>query len=102
MTKNSILILDFGSQYTQLITRVVREMSVHSLQLPWSTDPNSIRNINPSGIILSGGPSSIYSANAPKFPDYLLSLDVPILGICYGMQALAHARSGEVSSSDAK
>jgi GMP synthase (glutamine-hydrolysing) len=102
MIRNTILILDFGSQYTQLITRVVREQSVHSLQLPWSVDPETVQNINPSGIILSGGPSSIYSANAPKFPDYLNSLEIPTLGICYGMQALADARSGEITPSGAR
>ena len=102
MIGNTIVILDFGSQYTQLITRVVREQSVHSLQLPWSADPDTIREINPSGIILSGGPSSIYSANAPKFPDYLFPLDIPMLGICYGMQALADAWSGVITPSDAR
>ncbi len=99
MIRDTIVILDFGSQYTQLITRVVREQSVHSLQLPWSADQDEIRNIHPSGIILSGGPSSIYSAGAPKFPDFLFSLDIPILGICYGMQALADTLSGEVTPS---
>ncbi len=102
MIRNTIVILDFGSQYTQLITRVVREQSVHSLQLPWSVDPDLLRKINPAGIILSGGPSSIYSPGAPKFPDYLTSLEVPTLGICYGMQALADAWSGDVTPSDAR
>lgn len=102
MTGNTIVILDFGSQYTQLITRVVREQSVHSLQLPWTADPDSIRDINPSGIILSGGPSSIYSSSVPKLPAYLKSLRIPILGICYGMQAVADAWSGEVTPSAAR
>ncbi len=102
MIGDTIVILDFGSQYTQLITRVVREQSVHSLQLPWSVDPDSVRSIKPSGIILSGGPSSIYSVNAPNFPDYLNSLEIPILGICYGMQALVDARFGEVTPSEAR
>ena len=102
MTGNTIVILDFGSQYTQLITRVVREQCVHSLQLPWSVDPDTIQEINPSGIILSGGPSSIYSDAVPKLPGYLNTVKVPILGICYGMQALADAWSGEVIPSDAR
>ena len=102
MIRDTIIILDFGSQYTQLITRVVREQSVHSLQLPWSVDPDKVRTINPSGIILSGGPSSIYSANAPGLPEHLNSLEIPILGICYGMQALVDARDGEVTPSAAR
>lgn len=102
MTGDTIVILDFGSQYTQLITRVVREQSVHSLQLPWSVDPDTVQKTKPSGIILSGGPSSIYSANAPIFPEFILSLGIPILGICYGMQSLAVARSGAVTPSDAR
>lgn len=102
MTGNTIVILDFGSQYTQLITRVVREQSVHSLQLPWSTEPGRLRDLHPAGIILSGGPSSIYSPNAPAFPDYIISLGIPILGICYGMQALADAQSGVVTPSEAR
>lgn len=102
MSGNTVVILDFGSQYTQLITRVVREQSVHSLQLPWSVDHDSIRDINPLGIILSGGPSSIYSSSVPKLPDFIKSLKIPILGICYGMQALADAWSGEVTPSEAR
>ncbi len=102
MTLNTVVILDFGSQYTQLITRSVRELSVYSLQLPWSTDAERISEIQPAGIILSGGPASIYSQNAPKLPDFLLSLDIPVLGICYGMQAMADVLGGEITSSTAR
>ena len=102
MTQDTIVILDFGSQYTQLITRIVREQSVYSLQLPWSADAETISNIQPAGIILSGGPASIYSQNAPKFPPFLLSLKIPLLGICYGMQAMADALQGEITSSTAR
>jgi len=102
MTKDTIVILDFGSQYTQLITRCVRELSVYSLQLPWSTTAETISNIQPAGIILSGGPASIYSRNAPKFPPYLLTLQFPLLGICYGMQAMADALDGEITPSTAR
>jgi GMP synthase (glutamine-hydrolysing) len=102
MTQNTILILDFGSQYTQLITRSVREQSVYSLQLPWSTDAETITKIQPAGIILSGGPASIYSQNAPKFPPFLLTLKIPLLGICYGMQAMADALQGEITASTAR
>ena len=96
MVKNSLVILDFGSQYTQLITRLVRDQSVFCHQLPWNSKQGSILDYNPKGIILSGGPASIYSSDAPKLPPYLLTIDVPILGICYGMQALADALGGEV------
>jgi GMP synthase (glutamine-hydrolysing) len=102
MTKDTVVILDFGSQYTQLITRCVREQSVYSLQLPWSVSAETISNIQPVGIILSGGPASIYSQNAPKLPPYLLTLQIPLLGICYGMQALAHALGGEITASTAR
>ncbi len=102
MTQNTVVILDFGSQYTQLITRSVRELSVYSLQLPWSTDAERISDIQPAGIILSGGPASIYSQNAPKLPEFLLSLDIPLLGICYGMQAMADVLGGEITSSTAR
>jgi GMP synthase (glutamine-hydrolysing) len=102
MTKDTIVVLDFGSQYTQLITRSVREQSVYSLQLPWSTDRETILSIQPKAIILSGGPASIYARNAPQFPPYLLSLEIPLLGICYGMQAMAEFLGGEISASSAR
>ncbi|MCD6426153.1 MAG: glutamine-hydrolyzing GMP synthase [Anaerolineales bacterium] len=102
MTTDTIVILDFGSQYTQLITRIVREQSTYSLQLPWSATAETISEIQPAGIILSGGPASIYSQNAPKFPTFLLSLGIPMLGICYGMQAMADALEGEITASTAR
>ena len=102
MTQDTIVILDFGSQYTQLITRNVREQSVYSLQLPWDTAGDNIKNIKPAGIILSGGPASIYSPQAPKLPRYLLSLNIPLLGICYGMQAMADALDGEITASESR
>lgn len=102
MTQKTIVILDFGSQYTQLITRSVREQSVYSVQLPWSAGADAISKIEPAGIILSGGPSSIYSKRAPKFPPFLLTLNIPVLGICYGMQAMADALNGEIAASTAR
>lgn len=101
MENAAILILDYGSQYTQLITRAVREQSVYSLQLPWNTSESKIKEIQPKGIILSGGPDSIYSPGAPGIPNSLLSMGVPILGICYGMQAMAAALDGEINPSAA-
>ena len=102
MKYDTIIILDFGSQYTQLITRIVREQSVYSLQLPWSVEPARIEEVQPKGIILSGGPASIYGDDAPKFPTYLLDLNIPILGICYGMQALADQLNGNIVASSAR
>jgi GMP synthase (glutamine-hydrolysing) len=102
MAPDTILVLDFGSQYTQLITRVVRELSVYSLQLPWRTSREQILEHSPKGIILSGGPASIYETEAPAIPDYLFSLQVPILGICYGMQAMAEKLGGKVEPSSSR
>ncbi len=96
MTKNNILILDFGSQYSQLITRSVRELSVYCEQLPWHVSSERVQNLDPAGIILSGGPASIYDTGSPQLPGWVLELGIPILGICYGMQALTQALKGQV------
>ena len=89
-----ILILDFGSQYTQLIARRVREFSVYSEVRPCTSDPSTIDLSKVKGLILSGGPSSVTDQDAPKFDPAWLSLDIPILGICYGMQLMAHHFGG--------
>jgi GMP synthase (glutamine-hydrolysing) len=102
MTQDTLVILDFGSQYTQLITRLVRDQSVFCQQLPWNANQSTVVDLNPRGIILSGGPASIYMPDAPTLPHYLLDLGVPLLGICYGMQALTHALGGEVIPSTDK
>ena len=96
MHEEKILVLDFGSQYTQLIARRVRESKVYSEIFPFSASIEKIRNFNPKGIILSGGPSSVYDSGAP-IPDLrILDLGVPVLGICYGMQLMAHCLGGKV------
>jgi len=87
-----ILILDFGSQYTQLIARRVREIGVYCEIQPWDTDPAAIRAFHPHGVILSGSPESTTLADGPRIPQPVFGLKVPILGICYGMQALAMPR----------
>ena len=97
-----ILILDFGSQYTQLIARRVREIGVYSEILPFDADPNLIRNFKASGVILSGGPESVELDDSPRIPDVVFEFDAPLLGICYGMQAMALHFGGAVSSSDEK
>jgi GMP synthase (glutamine-hydrolysing) len=91
-----MLILDFGGQYTQLIARRTREQRVYCEIHPYDLDPDTIRALEPAGIILSGGPSSVYDADAPEAPTGLLDLPVPILGICYGMQLLAQHDGGSV------
>jgi GMP synthase (glutamine-hydrolysing) len=94
---NKILVLDFGSQYTQLIARRVRENKVYSEIFPYNVSIQKIRDFNPKGIILSGGPSSVYDLNAPV-PDFkVFKLGIPVLGICYGMQLIAHYLRGKVA-----
>jgi len=92
-----ILILDFGSQYTQLIARRVRETHVYSQILPCTVPLATITAYRPKGIILSGGPASVYERKAPHVPRQLFDLGVPVLGICYGMQLMTHLLDGEVA-----
>ena len=93
-----ILILDFGSQYTQLIARRVRESSVYCELHPYDVSEQFIRDFNPQGIILSGGPSSVYEEETPRAPDIVFNLGVPVLGICYGMQTMAAQLGGKVEN----
>lgn len=95
---DSIAILDFGSQYAQLIARRVREAHVYCELFPHDTPADEVLAINPRGFILSGGPASVYEAGAPQMPAYLLEADRPILGICYGMQTLTHTLGGRVAA----
>lgn len=96
---DTIIILDFGSQYSQLIARRVREQQVYSELLPWNVPPGRVAALQPKGFILSGGPNSVYAAGAPQVPAYVLDSGLPVLGICYGMQALTHALGGGVAPS---
>ncbi len=96
---DTILILDFGSQYTQLIARRIREANVYSLILPFSASRSAIAEVQPKGIILSGGPASVYDRNAPLVAKNLYDQGLPILGICYGMQLVTHQLGGEVAKS---
>lgn len=100
MTQSSIVILDFGSQYTQLIARRIREQNVYSVVLPCTAPVEKILEANPAGIILSGGPSSIYDADAPPADARILSLGKPVLGICYGLHFITHTLGGKVRSAD--
>ena len=99
MESSTIVILDFGAQYTQLIARRVRELNVFSVVLPCTTSPKQIAKLQPKGLILSGGPSSVYDSDAPRFDSSILEMKVPMLGICYGMQVMAHVLGGRVESS---
>jgi GMP synthase (glutamine-hydrolysing) len=95
-----ILILDFGSQYTQLIARRVREIGVYCEIHPWDAEPAAIRAFQPRGIILSGSPESTTAADGPRAPQAIFELPVPLLGICYGMQTLAMQLGGLVEFSE--
>ena len=98
--EDRILILDFGSQVTQLIARRVRESGVYCEIWPFSTDPERIRTFHPRGIILSGGPASVTETGSPRAPEAAFALGVPVLGICYGQQTMCAQLGGEVAGSD--
>ncbi|MGH9735371.1 MAG: glutamine-hydrolyzing GMP synthase [Candidatus Acidiferrales bacterium] len=100
MPKGGIVVLDFGGQYTQLIARRIREQEVFSAILPCSVKLDDIRALEPAGIVLSGGPSSVYDANAPVCNPEVLRLGIPVLGICYGMQWMTHTLGGRVERAD--
>lgn len=102
MQPETLLILDYGSQYTQLIARRARELGVFSIILPYKTRIDALRSTRPKGIILSGGPNSVYEKDAPTLHEEILGLGVPILGICYGLQLLAHTLGGTVTASPSR
>ena len=95
-----IVVIDFGSQYSHLIARRVRELKVYSEIAPVTDNWESVRHMNPKGIILSGGPASVYADGAPLVPDWVFERRLPLLGICYGMQALVHQLGGRVAPGD--
>jgi GMP synthase (glutamine-hydrolysing) len=96
---DSIAVLDFGSQYAQLIARRVRELHVYCELFPWDAPAEQVLALQPKGFILSGGPASVYEPGAPFVPAYIIENNLPVLGICYGMQALTHALGGRVAAS---
>ncbi|HPN55521.1 MAG TPA: glutamine-hydrolyzing GMP synthase [Candidatus Omnitrophota bacterium] len=97
--KDLILVLDFGSQYTQLIARRIRENKVFSKIVPYNIDPENIRKLNPKGLILSGGPLSVYDKGAPEPNPEIFKMGLPVLGVCYGMQVISHMFGGKVQKS---
>ncbi len=96
---SKILILDFGSQYTQVIARRIRELQVYSEVVRFDISAEEIRELAPNGLILSGGPASVYDKGAPHIRPEILSAGLPVLGICYGMQLIAHHLGGAVEFS---
>jgi GMP synthase (glutamine-hydrolysing) len=99
MPHQSIAILDFGSQYAQLIARRVREAHVYCELFPWDAPVEKVLALKPKGFILSGGPASVYAPGAPTLPGYVISSGLPVFGICYGMQLLVHTLGGKVDPS---
>jgi GMP synthase (glutamine-hydrolysing) len=102
MPTDTVVILDFGAQYSQLIARRVREAHVYCELFPWDAPAERVLALKPRAFILSGGPASVYEPDAPSLPPYVLQSGVPVLGICYGMQLLAHALGGRVVPAQAR
>ncbi len=98
----TVLVLDYGSQFSMLITRRIREAHVYSELLPWDVAPESLGHLNVRGFVLSGGPASVYEEGAPHLPDWVIASELPVLGICYGMQLLAHRLGGAVEPADSR
>src|SRR6478752_2609597 len=96
---SKVLILDFGSQYTQVIARRIRECQVYSEIVRFNIPAEEVTALAPKGIVLSGGPASVYDKNSPQIDPRIFSLGIPVLGICYGMQLMAHHLGGEVEFS---
>ena len=94
----TILVLDFGSQYTQVIARRIREQNVYSKVLPYNSSLSVIKKLNPQGIILSGGPASVLTKGSPLPTQKIFSLGIPMLGICYGLQLMGKLLGGEVKN----
>jgi GMP synthase (glutamine-hydrolysing) len=99
---STIVILDFGSQYTQLIARRIREFNVFSVVLPCTVSLEQVKALKPKGVILSGGPSSVYDVDAPEADPAVLAMGVPVLGICYGLQFIVHHLGGKVEPAPAR
>ncbi len=100
MKNETIVLLDFGAQYNQLIARRVREANVYCELLPWNSDIEKIKALEPKGIILTGGPASVYALDAPLPDKAVFGLGVPVLGICYGMQSMCHVLGGKIAKAE--
>ena len=100
ISQERVLVLDFGSQYSQLIARRVREQNVYCEIVRHDISPERIREHSPRGLILSGGPSSVYESGSPQCDTGIFELGIPVLGICYGMQLACDALGGEVRNTE--
>ena len=100
LDRQIIVILDFGSQYSELIARRIRETQVYSEVISYRTTAEQLRQLNPKGIILSGGPSSVYDQGAPHCDPEIWKLGIPVLGVCYGMQLMVQQLGGDVERAD--
>ena len=99
---DAIVVIDFGSQYTHLIARRIRELQVYSEIIPATADAHAISHLNACGVILSGGPASVYDRGAPAIRQWVVDSGLPVLGICYGMQAMVHLLGGTVAPGDVR
>ncbi|HJO81318.1 MAG TPA: glutamine-hydrolyzing GMP synthase, partial [SAR202 cluster bacterium] len=97
--QQTVLVIDFGSQYSRLIARRVRESKVYCELIPHTAPWETVAHLNPAGVIMSGGPASVYEDDAPLAPEWVYDCGLPVLGICYGMQAMVHQLGGKVASS---
>ena len=102
MSHQTVIVLDFGGQYNQLIARRVREQRVYCQVMSYKTPIEEIKKLAPLGIIFTGGPNSVYLEDSPRIGRELFELGVPILGICYGAQLMAHVLGGEVATGDVR
>ena len=96
MNKELIVVLDFGGQYNQLIARRVRDLNVYAEVVPYTVPPAELKAMNPKGIIFTGGPNSVYDPASPRYDKAILSLGIPVLGICYGHQLTAYLAGGTI------
>ncbi|HEY3297538.1 MAG TPA: glutamine-hydrolyzing GMP synthase [Armatimonadota bacterium] len=101
-SQEQVFVIDFGAQYSQLIARRIRECNVYCEIKPHTVSANELAALRPSGIVLSGGPASVYEEGAPKIDKRIFELGIPVLGICYGMQIMAHTLDGKVGAGDAR
>ena len=98
MNRETIIVLDFGGQYNQLIARRVRECNVYAEVRPYTMTLDEIKEVNPKGIIFTGGPNSVYLETSPSYSKEIFDLGIPVMGICYGSQLMAHLLGGKVAT----